>query len=79
MGRVAKATGHERLATLRAEDRDFDDKAIAALNYADGWRNVGQIARLVAGELGNFNVAQTATWFELLVESGVVTWKEQGA
>ena len=77
MGRVAKATSHERLATLHAADHNFDDKAIAALNYADGWRNVGQIARLVAGELGNFSLAQCATWFNLLVESGVVAWKEK--
>ncbi len=77
MGQVAKSTGKERLATLRASVVDFDDKAIAALNYATGWRNLGQIAQLVAGELGDFTLTQTVRWFELLAESGVVTWSEK--
>jgi hypothetical protein len=77
MGQVAKSTGKERLATLRTNVVDFDDKAIAALNYATGWRNLGQIARLVAGELGDFTLTQTVRWFELLAESGVVIWSEK--
>jgi hypothetical protein len=72
LGHVTQATSREQLATLRASIRDFDDKAIAALNYVDGKRNVGQIARLVAGEVGDFTLAQTAAWLDLLAQSGVI-------
>src|SRR6185503_12424820 len=47
---------------------DFDDKAIAALNYVNGARTISQIARLVSGELGQFSVADTLDLFEVLVE-----------
>jgi hypothetical protein len=77
MGQVAKASGKGRLADLRAAVVDFDDKAIAALNYADGMRSVSEIALLVAGELGEFTLAKVAAWFEMLVESGVVAWGEK--
>jgi hypothetical protein len=77
MGQIAKSVGKERLAALRADDGAFDDKAIAALNYANGMRTVSQIARLVAGEAGPFTLAQAAAWFDLLGESGVVAWSEK--
>ena len=73
MGLVAK-TNKGPLATLRANVTDFDDKAIAALNYANGTHTVGQITRLVAGELGDFTLEDTAAWFDLLAQGGVVGW-----
>jgi hypothetical protein len=76
MGQVGQATGKERLAALRAGAVDFDDKAIAALNYANGARSVDEIARLVAGELGEFGADAAREWFELLAECGVVAWSE---
>ena len=79
MGNVAKATGDMRLTTLRAAVADFDDKAIAALNYANGTRTVAQIARLVAGELGDFHRDHAAAWFDLLAECEAVVWREQAA
>jgi hypothetical protein len=73
LGSIAHGAGKEQLAALRARVVDFDDKGIAALNYADGVRNVGQIARLVAGELGDFALDDAAAWFDLLAACGVVT------
>jgi hypothetical protein len=69
----------EQLAALRAAVVSFDDKAIAALNYADGIRTVEHIARLVRGEVGDFTPVQAAMWFELLAESGAIAWSEKGA
>jgi hypothetical protein len=65
-----------RAAAMGASGTDFDDKLIAALNYANGRRSVGQIARLVSGELGDFTTSQAAAWFELLAESGIVRLHE---
>jgi aminopeptidase YwaD len=76
LGQVGQATGKERLAALRTAVVDFDDKAIAALNYANGARSVDEIARLVAGELGEFGAHPAGAWFDLLAESGVVAWRE---
>jgi hypothetical protein len=76
MGQVARTAGPARLDALRALVPDFDDKAIAALNYADGTLSAGQIARLVAGELGEFTADQAAAWFDLLTESGLVNWRQ---
>lgn len=77
MGQVAKVTGKERLATLRASVDAFDDKAVAALNYADGNRSLARIARLVTGELGDFIPAHAIAWFNLLAECGIVEWSEK--
>ncbi len=62
---------------MRSAVADFDDKAIAALNYANGTRTVAQIARLVAGELGDFGRDHATAWFDLLAECEAVVWREQ--
>ncbi len=77
LGAVAQATDAARLAALRAALTDFEDKGIAALNYADGHRCIGQIAKLVAGELGEFTSDQAGAWFELLAECHVIVWGAQ--
>jgi hypothetical protein len=76
MSQIAKTAGKERLAELRSGMVDFEDKAIAALNYTDGKRTIAHIARLVAGEIGAFTPLQAIAWFDLLAESGVVVWSE---
>jgi hypothetical protein len=69
---AAASNGPERLDALRAQVADFDDKAIAALNYADGKRSIVQIARLVAAEYGEFSLGAAEALFSLLVEGNVV-------
>jgi hypothetical protein len=64
----------ERRQTWRKTIVDFDDKAIAALNYVNGSRPISQIARLVSGELGAFSGVDAVELFRLLAEAGVVTW-----
>jgi hypothetical protein len=66
------ADGDERLQRLRDSVSEFDDKAIQALNYANGSRSLGEIARLVSGELGTFPVASLVALFELLAEADIV-------
>jgi hypothetical protein len=66
------AGGQERLQRLRDDVPQFDNKAVQALNYADGSRPIGRIARLVSGEVGPFPVASASAFFELLAEAGVV-------
>lgn len=63
---------NDRLQAWRQAITDFDDKAIAALNYVDGSRTVTRIARLVTGELGPFPAAEAVGLFNLLAEAGVV-------
>lgn len=61
----------QRLKTLR-EGADFDDKAIQALNYADGSRSLHHIACLVSGEIGDFPIEDATSYFEILAEVGIV-------
>ncbi|MEZ4864851.1 MAG: DUF4910 domain-containing protein [Caldilineaceae bacterium] len=77
LGKIEKehAAAKTTLQELRAAVTDFEDKAIAALNYVDGRRTVAQIARLVAGELGVFPLAQLTTYFALLGDVGVIERK----
>jgi len=77
LGKIEKenAATKARVQELRTAVTDFDDKAIAALNYVDGRRTVAQIARLVAGELGAFPLAQLTTYFALLDDAGVIERK----
>lgn len=74
MGQVGKGDGKAKLDALRAGVSNFEDKAIAALNYANGLRTVNEIARLVAGELGDFSPEDVAAWFDLLAASGIIQW-----
>lgn len=77
LGQLA-TTAQEPLHVLRAAVANFDDKAIAALNYADGYRTVYQIALLVMGELGDITLPQVTAWFDLLAQCGVTVWRERG-
>lgn len=74
-GKLQKSVpnGQSSLLALRAAVADFDDKAVAALNYVNGQRLVVHIARLVTGELGTFPIAVAASYFDLLAAAGVVT------
>ncbi len=74
---LAQRAGPTRWNAVSAGVPDFDDKAIAALNYANGARTVSQIARLVAGEVGEFAEQQVAAWFDLLADSGVIEWSQE--
>jgi hypothetical protein len=77
LGNLAKRAGKEQWDSLSAGVSDFEDKAIAALNYANGKRSVSHIARLVSGELGDSPVAQTVAWFDLLAQYGVIEWSQE--
>ena len=73
LGKIEKRLpdGRQQVQALKVAVCDFDDKAIAALNYVDGVRSVAQIAWLVNGELGSFPLAQATAYFTLLAEAGV--------
>lgn len=75
--RTLPIAGKVQWDALSAGVSDFDDKAIAALNYANGKRSVSHIARLVSGELDDLPVAQTVAWFELLAQNGVIEWSQE--
>jgi aminopeptidase YwaD len=69
-------TGKEQLAELRAAVSNFDDKAIAALNYVNSARTVNEITRLVAAELGDFPLNVATQFFDLAAAGQAVTWIE---
>lgn len=77
MGQFKAEDDTALIASLRDAVVDFDDKAVAALNYVNGERTVATIARLVTGELGALGTKYTLMWFELLAKYNMIGWRGQ--